>query len=261
MPKLIPAIATMALGAAVAFAASPALAQDAANRTLLATFCDAGNIKGDSCSHAKGYPAAGKRNCAVKLLGDRFGGKFIASSNPLLAVNYESDCEARANDDGGAAVFELVKGSYSFVGFQPGARVNECVVVPRGEKQDSLVCLAGPHGPGAISRGGVAQMLFARDYGKGVGIKFDFLLRAMDSTGAHGAHVVTCKKETAGVFRADQDRGRPAQGDGGVRPPPMPMPRRSRPPAARAFRSRRRRSARFRRAMLTCPRVLRRRGA
>jgi hypothetical protein len=200
MLKPIHASVALAASATVVLAAaSPARAQDAANRTLLATFCDAGNIKGDTCSHAKGYPAAGKRNCAVKLLGDRFGGKFIASGNPLLAVNYESDCEARANDDGGAAVFELVKGSYSFVGFQPGARVNECVVVPRGEKQDSLVCLAGHMGQGYLE-GGVAQMLFARDYGKGIGIKFDFLLRSTDSTGAHGANVVTCKKKPPAYF-------------------------------------------------------------
>ncbi len=197
MPKSICSVGAIAL--ATAMLDSPALAQDASTRTLLATFCDAGNIKDDTCTHAKGYPAAGKRSCAVKLLGDRFAGRFIASSNPLLAVNYESDCEARANDNGGAVVFELVKGSYSFVGFQPGARVNECVVVPRSEKQDSLVCITGHMGQGYLE-GGVAQMLFARDYGKGIGVKFDFLLRSTDSTGATGANVVTCKKKPPAFF-------------------------------------------------------------
>lgn len=197
MSKLISFL--LALVISVPLFGAPALAQDAANHTLLATFCDAANIKGDTCSHAKGYPASGKRNCSVKLLGDRFAGRFIASSNPLLAVNYESDCEARANDDGGSVVFELVKGSYGFVGFQPGMRVNECVVVPRGEKQDSLVCLTGHVGQGYLE-GGVAQMLFARDYGKGVGIKYDFLLRAVDSTGATGANFVTCKKKPPAYF-------------------------------------------------------------
>src|SRR5215813_11503772 len=188
-----------AVATAFFLAATPTLAQDAANRTLLATFCDAPNIKGDTCSHAKGYPASGKRNCSVRLLGDRFAGKFIVSGNPLLAVNYESDCEARANDDGGSVVFELVKGSYSFVGFQPGVRVNDCIAVPRSEKQDSLVCLTGHMGQGYLE-GGVAQMLFARDYGKGIGIRYDFLLRATDSTGATGANVVTCKKKPPKYF-------------------------------------------------------------
>jgi hypothetical protein len=180
--------------------ASPTLAQDASNRALLATFCDAGNIKGDTCTRAKGYPASGRKSgCDVKLLGDRFSGKFVAAGNPLLVINYESDCESRANDDGGAVVFELIKGYYSFVGFQPGARVNECVVVPRGERQDSLVCLTGHMGQGYLE-GGVAQMSFARDYGKGISIKYDFLLRATDSTGAYGANVVTCKKKPPKYF-------------------------------------------------------------
>jgi hypothetical protein len=179
---------------------TPILAQDTVDRTLLATFCDAGNIKGDTCTHAKGYPASGnKRNCDVKLLKDRFGGKFVASGNPLLVVNYESGCEARANDDGGSAVFELVKGSYSFVGFQPGVRVNDCIAVPRSEKQDSLVCLTGHMGQGFLE-GGVAQLSFARDYGKGINIRYDFLLKAVDSTGAYGSNVVTCRKKPPKYF-------------------------------------------------------------
>ncbi|WP_410968529.1 hypothetical protein, partial [Salmonella sp. SAL4443] len=91
------------------------------------------------------------------LLKDRFTGRFIASGNPLLVVNYDSSCEARANDDGGSVVFEQVKGQYSFVGFQPGMRVNDCIAVPRGEKQDALVCLTGHMGQGYLE-GGIALM-------------------------------------------------------------------------------------------------------
>lgn len=200
MPKLVHAVTILILAfGALAALAAPALAQDTSTRTLLATFCDTGNIKGDSCTHAKGYPAAGKRNCEVKLLGERFAGRFIASGNPLLVVNYESGCESRATNDGGAVVFEQVKGTTNFVGFQPGARVNECVVVPRGATQDALVCLTGRMGQGFLEAG-VAQLSFARDYGKGIGIKYDFLLRAVDSTGAYGANVVTCKKKPPAWF-------------------------------------------------------------
>ena len=115
----------------------------------------------------------------MKLLKDRFSGRFVASGNPLLVVNYESGCESRANDDGGAVVFELAGGKYGFVGFQPGARVNQCIVVPRGERQDSLVCLTGHIGQGYLE-GGVALMNFTRDYGKGISIEHDFLLTATD---------------------------------------------------------------------------------
>jgi hypothetical protein len=187
----------IALASAV-FAASPAHAQTPADHTLLATFCDAANIKGDTCTHAKGYPASGKRNCDVKLLKDRFSGRFGAG-NPLLVVNYESGCESRANDDGGAVVFELAGGKYGFVGFQPGARVNQCIVVPQGERQDSLVCLTGHIGQGFLE-GGVALMNFTRDYGKGISIAHDFLLRSTDSTGAYGSNVVTCKKKPPKYF-------------------------------------------------------------
>jgi hypothetical protein len=191
-------LSALALGGLLS--TSPALAQDTSDRTLLATFCDAPNIKDDTCTHAKGYPAAGnKRNCDVKLLKDRFGGRFVPSGNPLLVVNYESGCEARANDDGGSAVFELASGKYSFVGFQPGVRVNDCIVAPRSERQDSLVCLTGHMGQGFLE-GGVAQLSFARDYGKGISIRYDFLLKAADSTGAYGSNVVTCRKKPPKYF-------------------------------------------------------------
>ncbi len=178
---------------ALAITTSPTLAQAPATRTLLATFCDATHISGDTCTRAKGYPASGnKSGCDVKLLADRFAGRFIASGAPLLVVNYESGCEARANDDGGSVVFELANGRYGFAGFAPGARVNECVVVPRSETLDSLVCLAGHMGQGYLEAG-VALMTFTRAAGKGIGISHDVLLEATDSTGAHGANVVTCK--------------------------------------------------------------------
>jgi hypothetical protein len=44
------------LSAFYALFSSPARAQD--DRALLATFCDAGNIKGKTCTRAKGYPNA-----------------------------------------------------------------------------------------------------------------------------------------------------------------------------------------------------------
>lgn len=188
----------LALGALLSI--SPALAQAPATRTLLATFCDPAHITGDTCTRAKGYPASGNKNgCDVKLLADRFAGRFIASGAPLLVVNYESGCEPRASDNGGSVVFELASGKYSFAGFQPGARVNECLVVPRGETQDSLVCLAGHMGQGYLE-GRVVLMSFTREVGKGISIAPDFLLEATDSTGAHGANVITCKEAPPKYF-------------------------------------------------------------
>jgi hypothetical protein len=195
--KSIPAIAALAFAGAW-LPATPASAQDA-DRALLSTFCDAANIKGSACTKAKGYPNGGNRGCDVKLTADRYSGKFIAAGNPLLVVNYESGCEAHATDNGGAVVFEQSGGKFIFRGFAPGSQVRDCTIV-KSERQDWLVCLTGHIGQGYLE-GGVAQMLFARDYGKGIGIKYDFLLRATDSVGATGANVVTCKKKPPVYFQ------------------------------------------------------------
>ena len=189
MPKPIHAIAALALGGACLLA-GPAHAD--ADRALLSTFCDAADIKGSTCTKAKGYPDAGDRACDVKLTGDRYDGRFMASGNPLLVVNYESGCETHATDDGGAAVFEQSGGKAIFRGFAPGSRVNDCVVL-KGERQDLLACLAGHMGQG-ILESGVAKMVFTETANRDVGISIDMLLSAEDSIGAFGANVVTCKQ-------------------------------------------------------------------
>jgi hypothetical protein len=190
MPRPIHILLVQALGGACVLA-PPAHAQDA-DRALVATFCDAANIKGSACTKAKGYPNAGNRACDVKLTGDRYSGRFVAGGNTLLVVNYESGCESHASDDGGAPVFEQSGGKSIFRGFAPGSRVNDCVVL-KGERQDQLACLTGHMGQG-ILESGVAQMVFTQDYNKDIRIATDMLLTAEDSRGAFGANVVTCKE-------------------------------------------------------------------
>src|SRR5438874_3288863 len=140
MSKSIPAIIALAVGGACLLA-TPARADDA-DRALLATFCDADNIKGSACTRAKGYPNARNRGCDVNLSADRHSGRFVAGGNPLLVVNYESGCEAHATENGGAVVFEQNSGKTIFRGFAPGSQVNDCATV-KGERQDWLVCLTG----------------------------------------------------------------------------------------------------------------------
>jgi len=191
MPKPIHALVALAFGGACLLASAAAHADDA-NRALLSTFCDADNIKGSTCTRAKGYPNAGERGCDVKLTADRHSGGFITSGNPLLVINYESGCEAHATDGGGAVVFEQSDGKTILRGFQPGSQVNDCVTL-KGERQDLLACLTGHVGQG-IREGGVAQFVFTQDYSRAITISPDFLLTAEDSIGAYGANVVTCKE-------------------------------------------------------------------
>ena len=110
-------------------------------------------------------------------------------------VNYESGCEAHATDNGGAVVFEQSDGQTKFRGFAPGSQVNDCITLPKGARQDVLVCLTGHMGQGNLESG-VAQLVFTLDTSKGVSIAPDFLLMAEDSSGADGANVVTCKEHS-----------------------------------------------------------------
>ena len=202
MPKPIHALAALAL----AGACLPSLAQaQDADRALLSTFCDAATIKGSACAKAKGYPNAGNRACDVKLTEDRYSGRFVASGNALLMVNYESGCESHATGDGGAVVFEQSGGKSIFRGFAPGARVNDCVVL-KGERQDQLACLTGHIGQG-ILESGVAQMVFTEAAGKDIGIATDMLVTAEDANGAYGANVVTCKETSKNFALTDIKAG------------------------------------------------------
>ena len=192
MPKAIAIVLVLLPGSAV-----PSLAQTF-DRALLSTFCDAGNIKGSTCTRAKGYPNAPKRGCDVTLT-DRYGGRFIAAGNPLLVVNYDSGCEAHATDDGGSVVFEQVGSKYVFRGFQPGERVNDCITTAKDAQQDVMACLTGHMGQG-ILESGVALMNFAVGAGGGIRVSTEMLLRAEDSTGAYGANTVTCKEHPPKYF-------------------------------------------------------------
>jgi hypothetical protein len=185
----------------------PTLAQDASDRALLATFCDAGNIHGKTCARAKGYRNAPKRGCDVTLTGDRMRGRFVASGNPLVVVLYESGCEAHATDNGGSVVFEQAGGAYIFRGYQPGMQTGNCVTIAKDAEQDALVCLTGHMGQG-IMETGVALMIFAPG-AKGIALSMDMLLRAEDSTGAFGANTVTCKEKPPKYFDLDKLKAGP----------------------------------------------------
>lgn len=142
-PKSVKAAAALAFCGAIPFAAAPAPAQDS-DCALLATFCDAANIKGKTCARANGYPNAPKKGCDVTLTGDRSIGKFLGG-NPLLLASYESGCEAHTTDNGGVVVLEQSGGAWVFRGYQPGMQAT-CITLPKGAEQDALACLTGSMG-------------------------------------------------------------------------------------------------------------------
>ncbi|WP_298378545.1 hypothetical protein [uncultured Bradyrhizobium sp.] len=192
LSAFIPALLAPALGAAMLFTTSQARA-DGSDRTLLATFCASANIKGSTCTRAKSYPGGGGRACDVKLTKERYVGRFLAAGNALLAVNYESECEPHATDFGGVALFEQNGTATRFIRFLPGAQGHDCIVVPKDEQQDVLVCTVGHMGQGIVESA-VARMEFSKKSGKRIEIAPDFLLRAEDAVSAYGSNVVMCNE-------------------------------------------------------------------
>lgn len=135
MSKSIHAVVALAFGGACLLAAAAAHSEDV-DRALLSMFCDAASIERATCKKASNYP--GGRACDVTLSKERYSGKFLAAGTSLLVISYESGCEAHATDFGGSVVFEPTGGGYAFKGYQPGYRVNECIVTAGNAEQDRL---------------------------------------------------------------------------------------------------------------------------
>lgn len=189
-----------AIGAAILLAfgslGGPAFAQakdkaPSADRPLLATFCDAADIKGSACTRAKGYRSG--RRCDVRLRPDRTSGKFLADGTTLLVVNYESNCEAHATDFGGSVIFVQKDSASLFKGYQPGFQVNNCITTARNETQDRLICITGHMGQGHLESG-VAEMVFTRDFSGTIDMSLNYFVTGEDAVGAYGANVVECKE-------------------------------------------------------------------
>jgi hypothetical protein len=194
----------------------PAHAQDASAPALLATFCAAADIEGDTCARAKGYPGHEGESCDVSLGEDRFPGKFIAADNPLLVVDYYSGCDMPVETQtlGGVVVFEQAGGKYRFVGIVPGERALYCAVTSINARQDALVCVAR-HDYGGSEHTGVAtavvRMSFARD-GKGIGIKTDKLLETVGSENSNIFRGVACAEKPPQYFQYSTPSAGPRPG-------------------------------------------------
>jgi hypothetical protein len=158
--------------------------------TLLRQICEAKDVRANECTKAKDYPEG--KDCNVKLRDDRWTGRFI-SSQTILLVGYESDCEPHATDFGGSVVFEQTGQSYVFKSYQPGLVLAECTSLPRNSLQDRLVCLTGHMGQGFLEST-VSEVVFTRDFSRSIAASLDVLVTATDSSGAYGVNKIACKE-------------------------------------------------------------------
>jgi hypothetical protein len=180
---LLGALLGLRLTSEAAFAQDPTAA-------LLRQICDGSEIRGNECARAKEYP--GGNACSVTLSDDRWVGRFI-SSQTILLVGYQSDCEPHANNFGGSIVFEQAGQSYVFDSYQPGLVLTECTSLPRSPLQDRLVCLTGHMGQGFLEST-ISEVVFTRNFSRSIDTSIDVLVTATDSSGAYGVNKVACKE-------------------------------------------------------------------
>jgi hypothetical protein len=200
-------IATLSLAAAMACLAAiagSAAEKKPASGELLAQFCATGDVKGNNCLRAKGYP--GGNDCNVELRDDPpVEGRFLASKTVILLARYDSDCEPHATENGGSVVFERIAGGLRFLGYQPGLAFDTCATVAAGDTRDRLVCVTSHMGQGYLESA-IAEVVLTQTAGA---IKNDlkFFQRATDSIGARGANSVKCSAKFAWFSFSDVKAG------------------------------------------------------
>ena len=247
-------VVALALGGAWLLANGPVRAQDA-DRPLLSTFCDAADIAGSTCKRAKGYPSSDGRACDVKLSGDRYSGKFIASGDPILVVAYESGCEPHATDSGGAIVFELTADKFVLQEL-PAGFANQRLRRRQRSAARYPDLHHRPHRPGypGIRRG--ADGVHARSRRRDQPVA-----RLPADRGGFGRRLWRQYRDLQGaleIFRRLETRSRGRGRKPSPSSSPMPMPTPSAPPAARGFPGRSNGSANFPAARPMCRQVTRR---
>ena len=149
------------LSAARYLFARPARAEDA-DRALLATFCDPADIDGSACTKAKSISE--RRHPRLRRQTDRGSPWWpIRCRGPpapgdQLRKRLRAACDGRWRRRGVRAD----RRQDHFPGISPGSQVNDCVVVPKGERQDRLACLTGHMGQGFLASGVALDEFYGR---------------------------------------------------------------------------------------------------
>lgn len=141
-----------------------------------------------ACDRPRDYPtrtANGTCRLHVPALDDGrytiFYGRFTALRTQAIAM-YAADCEPRATNNGGAALFDVTDGNFRFVRYFVGHRYYNCVVPPalQGETQTPY-CLSSFMGQGQLS-----QSFGPVKYGLDGEVKQEAWLSAGNVDGARG---------------------------------------------------------------------------
>lgn len=144
-----------------------------------------------ACDRPRDYPtrtANGTCRLHVPALADGrytiFYGRFTALRTQAIAM-YAADCEPRATHNGGAALFDVTDGKFTFVRYFVGHRYFNCVVPPAPEHETHTpYCLSSFMGQGQLS-----QSFGPVKYGIDGKVQRDHWLSAGNIDGAHGPMV------------------------------------------------------------------------
>jgi hypothetical protein len=183
------AVLGIVTSAAPAAAASTSTAD---KRAILSAICEKGQIRKGACRRARGYPEG--RRCDIGLTGEGGEGRFLGDEAVYLVAGYTSGCEPHANNWGGALIFSRgAGGKLTFLGYQPGMAVTDCLVMARSGGGERLVCQAGWMGQGYASEI-IGEVVLTQGTEGLVAADLQPLLSAGRSEDAVGVNAVECDK-------------------------------------------------------------------
>ncbi len=178
------------LGIVTSAAAAPKSSAD--KRAILSAICEKGQIRKGACRRARGYPEG--RGCDIGLTGEGGEGRFLGDDAVYLIAGYTSGCEPHANNWGGALIFSRGdRGKLTFLGYQPGMAVTDCLVTMRSGGGERLVCQSGWMGQGYESET-IGEVALTKGAEGKIAADLQPLLSAGRSEDAVGVNAVECDK-------------------------------------------------------------------
>jgi hypothetical protein len=99
------------------------------------------------CDQATGYPDKDFVRCGLKIQGV-LRGHFTSPRADEAVADYLGGCEAHVNDSGGSILLRKEDGIWRRIAYFRGDRAARCLVFPRRDGLDALVCANASSGQG-----------------------------------------------------------------------------------------------------------------
>jgi hypothetical protein len=123
-------------------------------RSLLAGICGPEHVQADEddgslyCDAVPGYPGRDKDSCGLDIRRGVLRGHFTSPQADEIVADY-TGCEPHAGDYGGSILLRKENGLWRRIAYFPGERAARCLVFPRRDGRDALVCAGAFSGQGS----------------------------------------------------------------------------------------------------------------